>query len=87
MRASLTKLTTRVNQLEGRTEEPGTPDLVQQAKLKLQKLDSEFKSRHYDLLDVIEEEHELEAEQATLAMVAIQSPLSVQCYCSTINDL
>ena len=66
VRASLTKLSTRVSQLEGKIAEPGTPDLIQQAKLKLQKLDSEFKSRHYDLLDVLEEEHELESEQATL---------------------
>lgn len=66
MRASLTKLTTTVTQLESKADETGTQDLVQQAKLKLQKLDSEFKSRHYDLLDELEEQGELDAEQVIL---------------------
>ena len=66
VRASLTKLNTRVGQLEAKAGEPGTTDLVQQAKLKLEKLDSEFKARHYDLLNELKEEAELETEQATL---------------------
>ena len=66
VRALLTKLNTRVGQLEAKAGEPGTTDLVQQAKLKLDKLDSEFKARHYDLLNELKEEAELETEQATL---------------------
>ena len=61
--ASLTRLTTRVVQLETKAGEAGTSDLVQQAKLKLQELDSEFKAHHYELLDVLEEEDKLDAEQ------------------------
>ena len=66
LHASLTRLTTKVAQLETKANEAETSDLVQQAKLKLQKLDSEIKAHHYNFLVVLEEEDELDAEQLIL---------------------
>ena len=65
-RASLTKLATRVKDLEGKADQEGTLDLANQAKLKLEKLDVDFKAHHFGLVDTIDEEATLEAEQEVL---------------------
>ena len=65
-RASITRLGTRLKDLEGRVDQADTLALAQQAKQKLEKLDSDFKLRHYDLIDVVENEEVLRKEQETL---------------------
>ena len=65
-RASITRLTRRLGELEGAADQPSTLDVAQQLKKKLEDLVSEFKTHHYSLIDVIDDDHTLEAEQATL---------------------
>ena len=65
-RASITRLCRRLGELEGAADQPSTLDLTQQLKKKLEELDSEFKTHHYGLIDVIDDDHTLEGEQATL---------------------
>ena len=64
-RASITRLGNRLGDLEGMTSDVNTLDLAQQLKKKLENLDSEFKTHHYNLIDVVDDSH-LEAEQTIL---------------------
>ncbi len=66
LRASITKMRTHTRDLEARSEDPSTVDLALRLSQKLEKLDSEFKQRHFDLIDFIEDEDELEKEQEIL---------------------
>jgi len=66
VRASITKLGTRIKDLEGKADQESTMSLAQQAKLRLEQLDSEFKAHHYGLVDAIDDEEALEQEQAIL---------------------
>ena len=68
VRASITKLTTKLKDLESKADQPGTFDLAQQAKKRLETLDSDFKTYHYSLVDPIDEKDEaaLKNEQETL---------------------
>ena len=63
-RASITRLGNSLGDLEGMTGDINTLDLAQQLK-KLENLDSEFKTHHYNLIDDVDDSH-LEAEQTIL---------------------
>ena len=65
-RASLTRLSTRVEELEAGIEQPGALENAQRSLQKLESLDSEFKSRHLSLIDLITDESILETEQEVL---------------------
>lgn len=66
VRASITRLSSRLNDLEGKTDQATTHDITQRTSLKLTKLDSEFKTYHYRLIDLIDDDDTLEREQAVL---------------------
>lgn len=65
---SVTRLGSRVKELEATAGEPDTPDHARQLVTRLEKLDSEFKSHHYQLIDLIDfaDEEALEQEQEVL---------------------
>ena len=66
VRASVTRLHTRVGELEGSSD---NPDIVDQARCltaRLQTLAQEFKVHHYTLIDLIEDEGDLVKEQDAL---------------------
>ena len=65
-RASLTRLNTRLKDLEGDAGEPKTLELAQRFSQKLSDLDSEFRTHHHALIDLIDDEETLAKEQETL---------------------
>ena len=66
VRASITHLSTHLNELESRTGDPNVPDLAKQTMMKIESLDSEFKTLHYAVVDETEDEESLLAEQDLL---------------------
>lgn len=64
-RASITRLGTRLKDLEDNAIQPTTLNVAQRMAQKLETLDSDFKSRHYSVIDLIEEDG-LEREQYIL---------------------
>ena len=65
-RASLTRLSTRLKDLEGEPGESKTLDLAQRMSQKLSDLDSEFRTHHHTLIDLLDDEEYLAKEQETL---------------------
>ena len=65
-RASLTRLNTRLKDLEGDAGDPKTLELAQRFSQKLSDLDSEFRTHHHALIDLIDDEETLAKEQETL---------------------
>ena len=65
-RASLTRLVSRVKELEHQPRDSTTPDLADRMAKKLVELDADFRAQHHALIDLIEEEEALEREQETL---------------------
>ena len=65
VRASVTKLGIRLRELEGTAEQPDIPDHAKQLITKLEGLDSDFKSHHFEVIDLInaEDEEALSREQ------------------------
>ena len=68
VRASITRLRTRLTELEDAADQPHTPDHARQLLGKLRSLDEEFRGLHYELIDLIDEDDQdsLETEQVTL---------------------
>ena len=68
MRRSITRLTDRVSELKETTDQPRTPNHARQLLTKLQTLDSEFRTIHFQLIDLIDEANTegLDAEQGRL---------------------
>ena len=68
VRASIIQFTTKLKDLESKADQPGTFDLAQQIKLKLETLDKDFKTYHYGLIDLVDAEDKatLKNEQETL---------------------
>ena len=64
VRGAITRFYSRLDELEAKAHDDDTLGFTQQAKLRLKQLDSEFKTHHYDLVDVINGEEALEREQA-----------------------
>ena len=65
-RASITRLTNRVKELESEERSPKTSDFAERLSTKLTQLDSDFREQHHALIDLIEEDDALEREQETL---------------------
>ena len=65
-RASLTRLTTRLRELETKTDEAGTLDLAQRLEQKLKDLKSDFMTHHLALIDALTDDSALETEQEVL---------------------
>ena len=68
VRASLTRLESRVQELERLSDQPSTVDYAKHLAEKLETLDAEFKSHHLQLIDMIGEDDDdtLEKEQDVL---------------------
>ena len=68
VRASVTRLSTRLLELESKADQPATLDLAQQMSRRLESLDSDFRTQHYALIDLIEEgdDDTMRKEQAIL---------------------
>ena len=63
VRASVTKLRTRLGELEKKVDDPSTLDFAQRLASKLDSLDAEFKVHHYSVIEHIVVERELLDEQ------------------------
>ena len=66
VRASITRLVTKLRDLKDITDQPTTSDLVQSMTQKLNTLDIEFRKYHFELIDLINDEATLASEQETL---------------------
>ena len=66
VKASITRLGSRLKELESKVEEPTTHDHAQRQTTKLETLDAKFKTRHFSLIDLIDDDETLEKEQETL---------------------
>ena len=66
VRASITCLGSRVKELESKVKDPTTHDLAQHLATKLEMLDAEFKTYHFPLIDLIDDDETLGKEQETL---------------------
>ena len=64
--ASITKLATKLNDLESKADQPTTLDFARRLKEGLDTLDSEFKTHYYALVEQIEEGTDLDREQEIL---------------------
>ena len=65
-RASVTRLVTKVREAEARKDEPGISNLAQKLLKKLESLDSDLKTHHSAIIDLVEKEDDLEREQDVL---------------------
>ncbi len=66
IKASITKLATKVAELEDKEPNPTIVTHAQHLSKRLENLDSDYKTRHFAILDVIEDEGQLTTEQETL---------------------
>ena len=66
VRASITRLTKRLKDLENDATNPITLDLARGLTRKLDGLDADFRTHHHALIDLIDDEDTLQQEQATL---------------------
>ena len=66
IRASLTRLRTKLSELEGTLEQPGTVDAAKRLLTRLEDLDKDFKVHHFAIVDFIEDEESLQGEQEAL---------------------
>lgn len=81
IKASITKLITKVTDLEAQEPGPTTLTHAQQLTKRLENLDSDFKTRHFAIINVIEDDEQLAEEQDVLnqhedelAMILTPSP-------------
>ena len=54
VRASITRFNTKLKDLESKADQPGTFDLAQQMKQKLETFDKDYNTCHYALVDLID---------------------------------
>ncbi len=66
VKSSITKLASKIDELERATSGPAPLARVQQLVKRLGTLDSEFKARHFEIVDIIDGEEILTAEQDEL---------------------
>ena len=64
--SSITRLSTRRKELECKTFDPTTLDLVQLMSRKLESLELKFKVHHHALIDILDDEEDLQMEQDLL---------------------
>jgi hypothetical protein len=63
--ASITRLSYRIKELEGKVDQPSTFDLTKHEKDKLESLDSEFKV-HHAVVNILNKAEDLTKEQEVL---------------------
>lgn len=63
VRASITRLRARIKDLEGTVDRPDVAEIAKRHREKLQSLDSEFKTQHYEVIDAITGDEVLQREQ------------------------
>ena len=93
--ASITKLATKLNDLESKADQPTTLDFARRLKERLDSLDLEFKTHHYALVEQIEERTDLDREQETIdnhddeaSVIAVcAQKLIALCSSSPVSDL
>ena len=66
VKASIPKLTTKIAKLEARDSDSSVPTHAQQCAKRLENLNSDFKTRHFAIIDVLEDEEQLAGEQDIL---------------------
>ena len=66
IKARIAKLTTKVAELEGRESDPSISTHAQQLFKRLGNLDSDYKTCHFAVIDVLDDEQQLADEQETL---------------------
>ena len=66
IQACITKITTKIGDLEGRDADPSISTQAQQLSKRLETLDDDFKTRHFAVIDEIEDEEQLATEQGIL---------------------
>ena len=66
VRASITRLGTRLKELEEISDQPRTPDHARQLLTKLRSLDEDFKKHHFELIDIIDGDEDLERVQSII---------------------
>ena len=66
VRASVTRLGNRLRELEDTRDQPATPAHAQQLYARLKDLDSNFKDLHMEVVDALELDEDVEAEQVIL---------------------
>ena len=66
VRASITRLSFRVKELESKAEDPTTHDIAQRLATKLETLDAKFRTHYFSLIDLINDDDTLGKEQETL---------------------
>ena len=65
-KGSITRIETRLKTLEGETDRPNARDAARQMLAKLKEHDADFKKNHLTLIDLIDDDETLIAEQDTL---------------------
>ena len=65
-KASITRLSSRLGTLEGEVAQPNTKNSAKQMLSKLEEASTEFKQAHLTIIDLIEKEEDLGAEQTAL---------------------
>lgn len=66
IKASITKLATKIADLEGKEASPTILTHAQQLSKRLESLDGDFKTRHFAVIDVLDDEGQLAVEQDAL---------------------
>ena len=66
IKASVTKLTTKLTELETKEFGPAIQAQAQQLSKRLENLDADFKMRHFAILDVLDDDDQLATEHDTL---------------------
>ena len=66
VRASITRLRSRLRDLQDNIDQPETPNHARLMIQRLQSLDSEFKGHHYTVIESLESEEDLTREQNVL---------------------
>ena len=62
-RASITHVGTRLQDLEAKRDQPDTPAAAQQLCSKLRAIDAEFKTIHFQIVDLLDKDEDLNREQ------------------------
>ena len=62
-RASITRVGTRLWDLEGKRDQPNTPAAAQQLCSKLRAIDAEFKTIHFQIVDLLDKDEDIDREQ------------------------
>lgn len=65
-KGSITRIETRIHQLEGESDQPNIRETARQMLAKLKEHDADFKKNHLSLIDLVDNEEILTSEQATL---------------------